>query len=75
MNIELSEAVTAAEGTSLPPPRRFGETNTMTLPRGRRAAAQRGMMARVIEAAAAGEPGHTRTAVVAADASPLTITF
>lgn len=76
MNIEVSEPVVLAEGTALAAPRHFGETNTMTLPRGRRAAAQRGMVARVIEAAAAtAQPDCTTISIVAADATSLTLTL
>jgi hypothetical protein len=76
MNIDVSDPAALAEATALAAPRPFGETNTMTLPRGRRAAAQRGMIARVIEAAAAtAQPDCTTISIVTADATPLTLTL
>lgn len=76
MTIDASARIDAGERAALPPPRPFGETNTLTvaLPRGRRANATRGVAARIVEAAS--EPGATvRAAVVAADPSAMTLTF
>jgi hypothetical protein len=77
MTIDVFAPIAPAERTALPPPRAFGETNTLTLPpRARRGAASRGVVARLQEAASAADPTlTTRISVVAADASAVTITF
>lgn len=76
MTIDASAQIDAGERGALPPPRPFGETNTLTvaLPRSRRTGATRGVAARIVEAAS--EPGATlRASVVPADPSPMTLTF
>jgi hypothetical protein len=76
MTIDVSAQVDTAERASLPPPLAFGEMNTLTLPRGRRAGASRGAVAQVVEpAGSAPRAGGLRTSVVAADSTSLTLTF
>jgi hypothetical protein len=76
MTIDVSAQVDTAERASLPPPRAFGEMSTLTLPRGRRAGASRGAVARVVEPAdSASTATGLRTSVVAADSTSLTLTF
>jgi hypothetical protein len=76
MTIDVSAQVDTAERASLPPPRAFGEMNTLTLPRGRRAGASRGSVAHALEAAASAPTvAALRTSVVAADPTSLTLTF
>lgn len=61
------------EGTSLPPPRPFGDANTLTLPRRRR----RGAQGVVVGLAAATDPGAAvlRAEIMRVEAVALTITF
>lgn len=62
------------EGTSLPPPRPFGEANTLTLPRRRRhAPGQGGVVALTAVPDAGGEV--LRAGIMRVDATPLTATF
>jgi hypothetical protein len=76
MTIEVSSPSAAAEGTALLPPRAFGETNTLTVPRTRRGPGGRGVLTRGTAALPAADPMlSTRVAIVAADPSSLTITF
>jgi hypothetical protein len=76
MTIDVSAQIDAGERTSLPPPRAFGETNTLTLPRHRGAGARRGVAARVVASASEADASLTvRASLVAADCSALTLTF
>jgi len=62
------------EGTSLPPPRPFGETSTLTLPRRRRAAGGQGGVVAILASPVEDRQGLS-AAIMRADATPLTITF
>jgi hypothetical protein len=76
MTIDASAQIDAGERAALPPPRPFGETNTLTVasPRDRRGRLTGPMAARFVEVAT--EPGATvRASVVAADPSAITLTF
>jgi hypothetical protein len=76
MTIDASAGIDAGERAALPPPRAFGETNTLTvaIPRGRRAGPARRDAPRDVNAAS--EPGATvRASVVACDAGAMTLTF
>jgi len=62
------------DATSLPPPRPFGETSTLTLPRRRRSAGGQGG---VVALGPLPEEGRQvlSAAIMRTDATPLTITF
>lgn len=61
------------EGTSLPPPRPFGDANTLTLPRRRRRVPQ-GVVVGLAAASEAG--GETlRAEIMRVEAAPVTVTF
>ena len=61
------------DGTSLPPPRPFGDANTLTLPRRRRHVPQ-GVVVGLVAAGAAG--GETlRAEIMRVEATPGTMTF
>lgn len=62
------------EGTSLPPPRPFGEANTLTLPRRPRRSPGQGS---VVSLTSAGEATSTmlRAGIMRVEAAPLTVTF
>lgn len=65
-----------AEGTTLPPPRAFGETNTLTVPGSRRRKRADDLLALIGSGPGAPEAGgHVHLAVVPADATPVTLTF
>jgi hypothetical protein len=76
MTIDASAQIDAGERAALPPPRPFGETNTLTVasPRDRRGRHTRPLTARLVEVTT--DPGATvRASVVAADPSAITLTF
>lgn len=75
MTIETPAPGPEAEGSGLPPPRSFGETNTLTLRQAPRASAPEWdtMAAGWIEGSTDGRP--LRVAIVAADPAVLTLTF
>jgi hypothetical protein len=77
MNNDVSAPSVQAEGTtSLPPPRAFGETNTLTVPRSRRRRAGDDVVARLADAVGATHAaGHIHLAVVPADSTPITLTL
>ena len=62
------------EGTSLPPPRPFGDANTLTLPRRRRHSVGQGSVVSLGAAADAGSAG-LRAEIMRVEAVPLTVTF
>lgn len=62
------------EGTSLPPPRPFGEANTLTLPRRRRHAPGQGSVVGLTADAEAGG-AVLRAEIMRVDATPSTVTF
>lgn len=62
------------EGTSLPPPRQFGEANTLTLPRRRRHAPGQGSVVGLTAASDSGG-GVLRAEIMQVEATPLTVTF
>ena len=70
MPIDLPSPTAPSEGTSLPPPRAFGEAHTLTLPVGSRSALVAGgaLLARP-------DAQALRVAIVPAAAASLTITF
>lgn len=61
------------EGTSLPPPRPFGEANTLTLPRRRRHAPGQGSVVGLTASDAGG--AVLRAEIMRVDATPVTVTF
>lgn len=64
------------EGTSLPPPRPFGEANTLTLPRRRRHAPGQGSVVGLTAVAVAGAGGAVlRAEIMRLEATPVTVTF
>jgi len=74
MTIDLPSQGTSAEGTSLPPPRPFGEPNTLTLSRARTGGGESAVVAPGGALPAHGlQPLHV--AIVPASAASLTITF
>jgi len=62
------------EGTSLPPPRPFGEANTLTLPRRRRHAPGQGSVVGLTAACDMGA-AVVRAQIMRVEATPLTVTF
>lgn len=62
------------EGTSLPPPRPFGEANTLTLPRRRRHAPGQGSVVGLTAVPDAGG-AVLRAEIMRVDAIPVTVTF
>lgn len=62
------------EGTSLPPPRPFGEANTLTLPRRRRHAPGQGSVVGLTATPDAGG-AVLRAEIMRVDATPLTVSF
>ncbi|MHB1123104.1 MAG: hypothetical protein ACYC0T_10340 [Ramlibacter sp.] len=62
------------EGTSLPPPRPFGEANTLTLPRRRRHAPGQGSVVGLTVVPDAGG-AVLRAEIMRVEATPLTATF
>ncbi|HWI82607.1 hypothetical protein [Ramlibacter sp.] len=73
MTIDLPASSSQPEGTGLPPPRGFGDANTLTLPRARRPAMAQGVLLGAPVARAAGEA--LQVAIVPAEGTPLTLTF
>jgi hypothetical protein len=70
MTIDLPSPAAPAEGTSLPPPRPFGEAHTVTLPVGSRSALVAGGALSLMP-----EIQSVRVAIVPAAAGALTVTF
>lgn len=62
------------EGTSLPPPRPFGEANTLTLPRRRRHAPGQGSVVGLTSVPDAGG-AVLRAEIMRVEATPVTVTF
>lgn len=62
------------EATSLPPPRPFGEANTLTLPRRRRHAPGQGSVVGLSAVTNAGD-AVLRAEIMRVDATPVTVTF
>lgn len=62
------------EGTSLPPPRPFGEANTLTLPRRRRHAPGQGSVVGLTPVHDA-DGAMLRAEIMRVDATPVTVTF
>ncbi len=62
------------EGTSLPPPRPFGDANTLTLPRRRSHSPGQGSIVGLTAVPDAGGVG-LRAEIMRLEATPLTVTF
>jgi hypothetical protein len=76
MNNDVSAPSVQAEGTTLPPPRAFGETTTLTVPRARRRKPGHDLVARLANASdATGAAATIHLAVVPADSTPITLTL
>lgn len=62
------------DGTSLPPPRAFGEANTLTLPRRRRHAPGQGSVVGLTATPGAGG-AVLRAEIMRVESAPVTVTF
>lgn len=73
MTTDLTVPSAQPEGTTLPPPPRFGEISTLTLPHGRRPGVWQGAVTRLVSAPDA--TAALRAAIMRAEPTPLTITL
>lgn len=73
MTTDLTAPSAQPEGTALPPPPRFGEISTLTLPQGRRSGVGQGTVTRLAFAPDASDT--LRAAIMRAEPTPLTITL